>query len=297
MLKIKAPKIVSLSRAEERELVNTLRKITITSLYKRGLVIVPFATAFLLALVRPSKLAHYDFGTLFIMFLSLAFASLIFSKIFSIPLYVKAALRGCPTFYFWTANAAMLSLISATIVALLSSPETGAGSLAAFAANLVNKLIILSGATYIILEVQRDQIQSTFASFGLKLDTKSLAWQTPAPQQAPQNQINDSLRNIRAIQVEDKYLKIYTDRGVHQLTQSLSAATENLDQSLGMRVHRSVWLSWQEMAQITYENGNPRMIGQSGQIWPVSRNKVPEIKGGMAKFKSPYADAIKLAAQ
>ncbi|MFY0596939.1 MAG: LytTR family transcriptional regulator [Cognatishimia sp.] len=83
---------------------------------------------------------------------------------------------------------------------------------------------------------------------------------------------------IRYMQAQDKYVQVVTDKGSHLLSTPLTAAISKIDQNRGMRVHRSLWVGWAEIERIVYENGNPRIIGVDGTVWPVSRKHVKHIK-------------------
>lgn len=83
---------------------------------------------------------------------------------------------------------------------------------------------------------------------------------------------------VRYIQAQDKYVQVATFNGNHLLPMPLSQAVSKIDPQSGMRVHRSLWISWEEVDRVVYENGNPRIIGKDGEVWPVSRKHVKQLK-------------------
>lgn len=83
---------------------------------------------------------------------------------------------------------------------------------------------------------------------------------------------------IRYIQAQDKYVQVGTQNGSHLLSMPLSLAISQIDTRRGMRVHRSLWICWSEIDRVVYENGNPRIVGKDGTIWPVSRKHVKQVK-------------------
>lgn len=87
--------------------------------------------------------------------------------------------------------------------------------------------------------------------------------------------------SIRYIQAQDKYVQVATSTGNHLLSMPLNMAISQIDTRRGMRVHRSLWISWAEIERVVYENGNPRIIGKDGAVWPVSRKHVKQVKSNL----------------
>lgn len=89
--------------------------------------------------------------------------------------------------------------------------------------------------------------------------------------------------SIRYLQAQDKYVQVVTANGSQLLSMSLTAAIAEIDPQRGMRVHRSLWMSWDEIKGLIYENGNPRIIAMDDKVWPVSRKHVKFVKAALQK--------------
>lgn len=83
---------------------------------------------------------------------------------------------------------------------------------------------------------------------------------------------------ILRVEAMNQYIQVITEKGEADLRMSLQNATDLIPEAFGLRVHRSVWLNWDEMQSLVYVDGNPRVELSSGERFPVSRSKAEILK-------------------
>lgn len=88
---------------------------------------------------------------------------------------------------------------------------------------------------------------------------------------------------IKEIQVEDKYLRVFTEKGEHVIRKSLSEAINGIQDKNGLKIHRSRWVRFDQLEDIFHENGNPRVLLRSGKWIPASRGVVDQINVALNK--------------
>lgn len=76
---------------------------------------------------------------------------------------------------------------------------------------------------------------------------------------------------IRAVQAEDHYLRIHTDRGSDLILMRLSDALEELEGLEGSQTHRSWWVARDAVREISRGDGRATLTLDGGLIAPVSR--------------------------
>lgn len=76
----------------------------------------------------------------------------------------------------------------------------------------------------------------------------------------------------------NKFTEIRTENGEHRIRIPLREAVDHIPVGIGYLIHRSHWVAFSEMEAIFYESGNPRLRLVSGEIRPLSRKSVPEVK-------------------
>ena len=76
---------------------------------------------------------------------------------------------------------------------------------------------------------------------------------------------------IRAVQAEDHYLRIHTDRGSDLILMRLSDALEELEGLEGARTHRSWWVARDAVRDVARGNGRATLTLDDGLSAPVSR--------------------------
>ena len=76
---------------------------------------------------------------------------------------------------------------------------------------------------------------------------------------------------IRAVQAEDHYLRIHTDRGSDLILMRLSDALEELEGLEGSQTHRSWWVAKDAVRDISRGDGRATLTLEGGITAPVSR--------------------------
>lgn len=76
---------------------------------------------------------------------------------------------------------------------------------------------------------------------------------------------------IRAVQAEDHYLRIHTDRGSDLILMRLSDALEELEGLEGSQTHRSWWVARDAVRDVTRGDGRATLTLEGGVSIPVSR--------------------------
>lgn len=76
---------------------------------------------------------------------------------------------------------------------------------------------------------------------------------------------------IRAVQAEDHYLRIHTDRGSDLILMRLSDALEELEGLEGSQTHRSWWVARDAVRDVTRGDGRATLTLEGGVSVPVSR--------------------------
>lgn len=77
--------------------------------------------------------------------------------------------------------------------------------------------------------------------------------------------------SIRAVQAEDHYLRVHTDRGSDLILMRLSDAVEELEGLEGARTHRSWWVARDAVRDIERGDGRATLTLDDGLRVPVSR--------------------------
>lgn len=85
--------------------------------------------------------------------------------------------------------------------------------------------------------------------------------------------------NIYAVQAEDHYLRVHTDRGSDLILMRLSQAVEELDGFEGARTHRSWWVARDVVRSVERGNGRATLTLENGLKIPVSRRYARVLRG------------------
>jgi DNA-binding LytR/AlgR family response regulator len=76
---------------------------------------------------------------------------------------------------------------------------------------------------------------------------------------------------IRAVQAEDHYLRIHTDRGSDLILMRLSDALDELEGLEGSQTHRSWWVARDSVRDVARGDGRATLTLEGGVVAPVSR--------------------------
>jgi hypothetical protein len=82
-----------------------------------------------------------------------------------------------------------------------------------------------------------------------------------------------------AIESEDHYLRLHTDRGSALILMPLSEAVGRLEGMDGMRTHRSWWVARSAVVGASRGNGRAQLTLKNGLLAPVSRTYAPGLRG------------------
>jgi DNA-binding LytR/AlgR family response regulator len=83
---------------------------------------------------------------------------------------------------------------------------------------------------------------------------------------------------LRAIEAEDHYLRIHTDRGSALVLMRLGDALEELCGLEGAQTHRSWWVARDAVISATRGRGRAMLTLKDGITVPVSRTYAPELR-------------------
>ncbi len=84
--------------------------------------------------------------------------------------------------------------------------------------------------------------------------------------------------DIHAVQAEDHYLRVHTDRGSDLVLMRMADALEELDGVEGARTHRSWWVARDAVADARRGDGRAVLVLKSGAEVPVSRSYAPALR-------------------
>ncbi|MCE9523871.1 MAG: LytTR family transcriptional regulator DNA-binding domain-containing protein [Alphaproteobacteria bacterium] len=83
---------------------------------------------------------------------------------------------------------------------------------------------------------------------------------------------------ILALQAEDHYVRIHTDKGSDLVLMRLADATEQMGATPGARTHRSWWVSKSAVKSIRRDNGRVALVLTNDTEAPVSRGYASELR-------------------
>ena len=84
--------------------------------------------------------------------------------------------------------------------------------------------------------------------------------------------------DIYAVEAEDHYLRVHTDRGSDLLLMRLADALEELAPIEGARTHRSWWVARAAVAEARRGDGRATLVLRDGREAPVSRSYAPALR-------------------
>lgn len=88
----------------------------------------------------------------------------------------------------------------------------------------------------------------------------------------------DKRGKILKLKAANQYVEVTTTNGAHEIRMTLSNAAQLMSEKQGIHLHRSIWLNYDEITDLKYSKGNPRVVDVRGNLVPVSRENVSKIK-------------------
>lgn len=83
---------------------------------------------------------------------------------------------------------------------------------------------------------------------------------------------------VIALQAEDHYLRVHTDRGAALIHMRIADAESLLSRADGLRVHRSYWVAREALVGAERRAGQWRLRLENGLIAPVSRSRIAAVR-------------------
>ena len=100
----------------------------------------------------------------------------------------------------------------------------------------------------------------------------------------------DRRGRLRRIHAANQYVEVVTEAGTTLLRMTLRDAVALVPEDKGWWCHRSLWIRRDEVVSLTYLRGQPQITDRDGQVWPISRKSVPEIRDWL-NHSSPVTPA------
>lgn len=101
----------------------------------------------------------------------------------------------------------------------------------------------------------------------------------PAPRPDFVDRLPEGVRGmVLALEAEDHYLRVYTDRGTARIFLRMRDALGELPADSGTAVHRSWWVAHVAMARLERDGRNHNLRLINGLIVPVSRDRVADLR-------------------
>lgn len=280
----KVSRSVFLTSKKEAELARAIRAEARKALSKWYFSLILLSPALFLAVVSPGVIDHYPF--LNRLFGSLAYASVVFAFNYYITSIIGAKLAkyGSAHLYSLMLGLFISNILFVPAIIPFFRPDIVQhyGYIYVYLTAVLVTSMLCWAVGFVILSLLEGRFQEIFQKDGYDIDVMPKF--ANRHDDALQAQLPFSVRGpIRAVSAQDKYVEVITENGKHVLPMSLTSAIEQIEPISGMRVHRSVWLSWNAMDRIIYENGNPRVVCTCGGVWPVSRKFVKQLKSRLEK--------------
>ena len=99
-----------------------------------------------------------------------------------------------------------------------------------------------------------------------------------APANAVSEKRFDVTGTIQRVTALNQYILVKTDIEEKELRMSLTEAVKLLPPETGARIHRSIWLNYDQIKEVRFVDGNPKVVDMSGDLVSVSRKMTPQIQ-------------------
>jgi hypothetical protein len=269
----------------EKGAVAKLRSASIRLVLTLPFALLLFVSSLRTVLLRPDGFEHLSYFTLCVLPIVISYTQVSLG-LWLVPNLAVRYSKGNVPFIYTTLIVIFLTVIPEAMALLSLMPPNyfASHSYAVTLCGIVlSESVIAFGVTVLFLVYIEQQFQEIIDSHGLNCSvfhprhTKSEV--DNASSRALQDMLSANVRGrIIHIVADNKYVVVTTENGDQLLSLSLTAAIERIEPESGLRVHRSAWVSWASMDRLVYENGNPRLILTTGDVFPVSRKNAPVLK-------------------
>ena len=101
----------------------------------------------------------------------------------------------------------------------------------------------------------------------------------PEAQGAPAAFLETGLQgNVVSLKAANQYVVVFTGEAEHLLRMTLKEAIDLLPPQTGLRVHRSWWLSRQELSGASLNKATGVLVTVTGRTYPVGKTKLAEVQ-------------------
>ena len=139
---------------------------------------------------------------------------------------------------------------------------------------------LLIAAAFVALRWVTERVRTSPATVAPAAPAPPAARIAPATRPTLLDRLPERLREaeLYAIEAEDHYLRLHTDRGSDLILMRLSDAMDELEGLEGARTHRSWWVARDAILSATRGRGRARLEIKGGLSAPVSRTYAPDLR-------------------
>ena len=190
-----------------------------------------------------------------------------------------------PTLFFWSIRNSICvfwtTLGSYLIILFLKTfivthLLAGGSSLGHAVLYYLTSAFVSTVVTYAIFLHFRAQAVKGFGYDPLKYLFRRPPEQMECPIQVKLDEINRG--PLLMVEAQNQYVSVTTENGTQLIRMTLKSATQSLDPDAGLLVHRSRWLSKNQIGDLVYRNGNPYVVTPNGTAYSISRKMVSKVK-------------------
>lgn len=209
------------------------------------------------------------------------------------PFGTTEALSFVPRLAYWAFTVPITyatgSLVSTGVVATLSrsGPLWQAATAAALAAGLVITCVV-AGLNWVTfgISVELSPLAVIFLASSivtgaivvLSRELESEAGARPEPPELLERLAFAKRGALVSLSVQDHYVEVVTTKGTSLLLMRLYDAIKETGGSTGMQVHRSHWVAFDQVQDVTREGDKARIRLKDGRDIPASRSYIPALK-------------------
>lgn len=266
----------------ENEAKKELRAFSVRMAFSPYFSILVILTSLRFALLQPAGFEQIHTYTLVYVPISISYAQITFALWFLPIVAVRLATGKIPFFLIALTAVALTKPVEAAIILSLvpKAHFLSHSYLSTFVGVTLSEAVVACSVAMIFLVIRESGFQEIIDKYGLEIGLfRPFQTQTTCQAEELQALLSRPVQGrIRHIVADNKYVLVTTENGTQLLALSLTAAIDRVIPNSGLRVHRSVWIAWSNMGRVIYENGNPRLITKTGDVFPVSRKNAAVLK-------------------